>query len=137
MTGPSKTISLSLYVACPPNEVWDALTQPSLIARWWGAGDVQPVVGHRFTLDMGTFGKQQCEVLEVEPERRFVYAFGEGFVDTVIAWTLEREGDGTCLALEQSGFDTGSVIGKLAFEGMKRGWPRVLARIEPVLRERP
>ena len=37
----------------PPAAVWRALTDPALHARWWAAGDVRPVVGHRFTLDMG------------------------------------------------------------------------------------
>ncbi|UQU65832.1 SRPBCC domain-containing protein [Couchioplanes caeruleus] len=47
--------------------VWRALTEPELLARWWATGDIKPIVGHRFTLDMGSWGQQPCEVLEVEP----------------------------------------------------------------------
>ena len=38
--------------------VWRALTEPELLARWWAEGDIKPVVGHRFTLDMGKWGRQ-------------------------------------------------------------------------------
>jgi uncharacterized protein YndB with AHSA1/START domain len=56
------TIHLEQYIDHPPAKVWKALTDPTLIARWWAPGDVRPIVGHRFTLDMGQpFGKQPCE----------------------------------------------------------------------------
>lgn len=53
-------IQLEQFIEHPPSKVWKALTDPALHAKWWAAGDVKPVVGHRFTLDMGPqFGKQQ------------------------------------------------------------------------------
>ncbi|GAB2725441.1 SRPBCC domain-containing protein [Kitasatospora kifunensis] len=113
--------------------VWKALTDPDLHARWWAAGDVRPVVGHRFTLDMGPWGQQACEVLAVEPERLLRYSFAPGSLDTTITWQLHPEGAGTRLFLEHAGFDLDSPLGKAAFEGMGRGWPDVLGRIEPAL----
>lgn len=68
-------IELEHHYAHPPAAVWKALTTPDLHARWWAAGDVRPVVGHRFDLDMGRWGKQPCEVLAVEPERRLRHLF--------------------------------------------------------------
>jgi uncharacterized protein YndB with AHSA1/START domain len=50
-----------------------------------GPGDVEAVVGHRFTLDMGPWGKQRCEVTQVEPERLLVYRFAVGVLDTTLA----------------------------------------------------
>lgn len=132
MTGKA-SLTLTEHVACSPDRVWDALTQPSLMAKWWAGGDIQPLVHHRFTLDMGGFGKQQCEVLAVEPGVRLSSTFGEGFIDTVITWTLEPEDDGTRLTLEHAGFDTDSPSGAMALKGMGGGWPAVLARIEPAL----
>ncbi len=41
------------FIPHPPAAVWRALTDPASVSRWWVAGDVRPVVGHRFTLDMG------------------------------------------------------------------------------------
>ncbi len=118
----------------PPSAVWKALTDPELHARWWAAGDIRPVVGHRFDLDMGPFGKQPCEVLEVEPERLLRYRFSAGRLDTVITWRLFPEGDGTRLRLTHEGFDLDSPMSRQAFEGMKPGWPGVLARLEAALR---
>jgi uncharacterized protein YndB with AHSA1/START domain len=81
-------IQLNHFYPQPPAAVWKALTDPELLARWWAAGDVQPVVGHRFDLD-----------------------------------TLTHEG-----------FNLDSPMGRQAFEGMKPGWPAVLARLASVLR---
>ncbi len=52
-----------------PSVVWKALTDPELHARWWAAGDVPPVVCHRFQLAMAPRGKQPGEVLKVEHGR--------------------------------------------------------------------
>jgi uncharacterized protein YndB with AHSA1/START domain len=80
--------------AHPPSKVWEALTDPKLHALWWAAGDVRPVVGHRFELDMGSWGKQSCEVLEAEHERLLKYRFATGTLDTIITWQLIPENGG-------------------------------------------
>jgi uncharacterized protein YndB with AHSA1/START domain len=129
----SPVLRLEHVYAQPPSAVWKALTDPQLHARWWAAGDVRPVVGHRFDLDMGRWGKQPCEVLAVEPERLLRYRFGVGPVSTTITWSLAAEGSGTRLSLVHEGFDLESPIGRQAFEGMGAGWPSVLARMESVL----
>lgn len=115
-----------------PAAVWRALTEPELHAKWWAPGDVRPIVGHRFELDMGAWGKQACEVLEVETERRFRYRFGIGTLDTVITWELHAEGSGTRLVLVHDGFDPSSPMAQKALEGMGAGWPRVLERLATV-----
>jgi uncharacterized protein YndB with AHSA1/START domain len=129
-------IELEHFYRRPPSAVWKALTDPELHARWWAAGDVRPVVGHRFDLDMGPWGKQPCEVLEVEPERLLKYRFASGTLDTTITWRLIPERDGTRLQLRHEGFDPDSPLAKQAFEGMKAGWPNVLRRMEAVLEDR-
>lgn len=85
----NNTINCDKFLPHPPATVWTALTDPELHARWWAAGDVKPVVGHRFTLDMGNFGSQPCEVTDVEPERLLVYRFAEGTLDTTITAATE------------------------------------------------
>lgn len=132
MSAPT-VIQLDHFYAHPPAAVWRALTDPQLHARWWAAGDVRPVVGHRFELDMGPWGKQPCEVLAVEPERLFRYRFAVRTLDTIITWRLAAEGSGTRLTLTHEGFNLDSPMSRRAFEGMKPGWPAVLARLESVL----
>jgi uncharacterized protein YndB with AHSA1/START domain len=126
-------IELEHFYAQSPDMVWQALTDPNLLARWWAPGDVRDLVGHRFDLDMGSFGKQQCEVLEVEPEKLFKYKFGIGSLDTTITWKLTPENGGTRLQLTHDRFDMQSPMGRQASEGMRAGWPNVLARLESVL----
>lgn len=129
----TEVIQVEHVYSHPPAAVWKALTDPALHALWWAAGDVRPVVGHTFELDMGQWGKQPCEVLEVEKERLLKYRFAAGSLDTIITWQLVPEKAGTRLKLTHEGFDLDSPMGRQAFEGMKPGWPQVLAKIETVL----
>lgn len=134
MTGTEPAaIRCDQFIPHPPEAVWRALTDPELHARWWAAGDVRPVVGHRFTLDMGAWGPQPCEVLAVEPERLLRYSFAEGSLGSTITWRLDPEGTGTRLFLEHEGLDLDTPMGRTAVEGMGRGWPDVLRRIDSVL----
>jgi uncharacterized protein YndB with AHSA1/START domain len=125
-------IQLEHVYAHPVSAVWRALTSPELHARWWAAGDVRPVVGHRFELDMGGWGKQPCEVLAVEHERLLKYSFAKGALDTTITWRLQELPTGTRLTLVHEGFDLDSPIARSAWEGMQRGWPAILRRLELV-----
>ncbi|GAA1080695.1 MULTISPECIES: SRPBCC domain-containing protein [Kitasatospora] len=129
----SDTIHCDRFLPHPPAAVWRALTDPELHARWWAAGDVRPVVGHRFSLDMGPWGSQPCEVTAVEEERLLRYTFAEGSLDTTVTWRLVPEGRGTRLFLEHAGFDLDSPMGRTALDGMGKGWPGVLARLDTVL----
>ena len=119
------SIECDQFIARPPAVVWRALTEPELLARWWRPGDIKPVVGHRFTLDMGDWGAQRCEVLEVEPEKLLRYTFAEGVLNTAITWRLEPEGEGTRLFLLHDGFAPGSP----SLKGMGLGWPKILAHL--------
>ncbi|MGW3243055.1 SRPBCC family protein [Streptomyces sp. NPDC001070] len=134
MTTPEPAeIHLDQFLPHSPATVWQALTDPGLHARWWAAGDVRPAVGHRFTLDMGDWGLQRCEVLAVEPERLLRYSFAEGTLGTTITWRLEPEGTGTRLFLTHEGFDLDSPLGRTALEGMGEGWPHVVGGLAKLL----
>ncbi len=120
MTGTTTaTISVDQFVAAPPARVWRALTDPQLLARWWAPGDIAPVVGHRFHLEMPGWGAIACEVVEAEPEQRLVYTFNG---DWTLAWRLVPEGAGTRVFLDHSGFDLDDGRGRAAFERMGPGW---------------
>lgn len=96
---------------------------------------IRPIVGHRFTLDMGQWGKQACEVTEVEVHKVISYIFADGSLDTKVTWRLIPEGTGTRLLLEHEGFDLDSPMGRQAYDGMGDGWPKVLSRIDGILGE--
>ncbi|KZE20862.1 MULTISPECIES: SRPBCC family protein [Brevibacterium] len=130
-----RTIDVDQFLTHPPRTVWRALTEPEILAMWWALGDVAPVVGHAFTLDMGGFGQQPCTVTRVEPETLFAHTFAEGSLDSTLTWTLHPEGTGTRLHLAHSGLDVDTPMGRQAFTGMGAGWPRVLANMESALTE--
>lgn len=117
------TIEVDQFVAAAPSKVWRLLTEPALMRLWWAEGDVAPVVGHQFTLDMPGYGKQPCKVLEVDPPHRFVYTFTETWT---LAWRLEAEGTGTRVFLAHSGFDLGDQRMAAAFSRMGPGWRDVV-----------
>lgn len=121
-----RTIHVDQFLARPPAVVWRSLTEPELLARWWASGDVAPVVGHRFTLDMGRWGPVPCTVTEVEPTSRLAYTFG----DWTLTWRLAAEGAGTRLFLEHSGLDLDDPAHAEAFRRMSSGWVAILARLE-------
>lgn len=129
------TIRLDHFYRHAPSAVWRALTDPALHARWWAAGDVRPIVGHRFDLDMGKWGRQACEVLEVEHERLLKYRFAAGVLNTIITWRLTPENEGTRLTLTHEGFNLDTPLGRTALEGMKPGWPKVLLKLEATLND--
>jgi uncharacterized protein YndB with AHSA1/START domain len=128
-----ETISVDQFVARPPTIVWRTLTEPDLLARWWAPGDIAPVVGHEFHLDMPGWGQVPCRVLEVEPEARLVYTFGEW----TLVWRLVAEGSGTRLLLDHEGFDLDDRGHRFAFDNMGPGWrdevlPRLVSLAEEV-----
>ncbi len=47
---PTKSLVIEKDLPHPPEKVWRALTETSLIDQWLLSNDFQPVVGHKFTL---------------------------------------------------------------------------------------
>ena len=124
------TIRVDQLFAHPRTKVWRMLTEPALLAKWWVPGDIAPVVGHRFTLDMGKWGQQPCTILEVEPQRRLVFSFAKW----TVTWRLEDEAGGTRMFLEQGGIDLDDPQGRMAFENMGKGWrDEIMPRIATAL----
>jgi uncharacterized protein YndB with AHSA1/START domain len=109
-----------------PAAVWKALTTPELMAKWWAPADIRAEVGHRFSIDMGKWGVEPSEVVEVEVEKRLVFRF---VLDTTVAWDLTPEGEGTLLTMTHTGLDLDSPIARQAYEGMSKGWPVILEKL--------
>ena len=118
----TETIHVDQFLAQPPAKVWRMLTEPDRLASWWAAGDIRPEVGHRFTLDMGRWGRQSCTVTAVEEDSLLSYTFAEGEMDWTLTWRLVPEGSGTRLFLEHAGFDLDDPRHADAFTNMSRGW---------------
>lgn len=128
----TETILVDQFIAQPPAKVWEAITTPELLARWWAPGDIAPTVGHSFVLEMPGWGNVPCTVLEADPDERLVYTFA----DWTLTWQLRAEGTGTRLFLEHAGFDLDIPQHRFAFDHMGPGWrdevlPRLAAAVAP------
>ena len=108
-------------------KIWRALTEPQLLAKWLMQTDMVAEEGHAFTFRMEPSewwdGIVNCEVLEVEKNRKLRYTWQSGPasspLDTIVTWTLQPHAGGTLLILDHTGFVRKN---KFAFEGAKQGW---------------
>lgn len=118
----------------PPEKIWRALTQSSLMEAWLLANDFRPVVGHKFKLRNQPMpqwdGVIDSEVLVVEPPTRLAYRWVALGVDTVVTWTLTPRAGGTHVRMEQSGFKPEQ---KANYHGATYGWQQFIGRLESVV----
>lgn len=130
-----------------PEKLWLALTDGPLIARWLMApSGFEPVVGKHFTFTTKPAGEWdgtiQCQVREVVPNERLVYAWNSGHagnvgygarLETVVTWTLTKVAGGTRLRLVHAGFVLPR--NETAFTNMGEGWRKIIPRIDALAAE--
>ena len=118
----------------PPEKVWRALTESSLIEQWLMKNDFQPVAGHSFSLRMDPVpnwnGVIDCQVLAVEPFKALSYTWGTLGTETVVMFTLTPTSAGTHVRVEQSGFRADQ---EANYKGAQYGWKKFLGNLEPVV----
>ena len=137
------TLQVDEFLPHPPAKVWRVLTEPTLMDAWLMPNEnFAPIVGTRFVfrsepVPLTTFsGLIECEVLEVEHERRLRISWAsEGTaLDSVVTWELIPEGHGTRMILTHAGFDLDDPDQARAFEIMNGGWrSHVLRRMVAAL----
>lgn len=146
-----------IFIAAPPQRVFDALTDPKQRQQWWGQkGLYRPTES---TSDLRPGGKWSGagvaadgspyrvdgEYLEVDPPHRLSYTWKPSFahpLETVVHWELEprevhglhsrgpqRVGTGTVLKLRHEGF----AGNERALAGHRQGWERVLGWVQSFL----
>jgi uncharacterized protein YndB with AHSA1/START domain len=100
-----------LTIQAAPRRVWDALTQPDEIARWWTDDlSVSPEVGQlsEFRFSQGTF-VIQFEVTELDEEAKVSWITRQGpstghWTGTSVTWQLEPVQGGTKLVFTHDHF---------------------------------
>lgn len=140
----TESIKREIVVPQSQEEVWQALTDSAVLAKWMYPNDFESRVGHRFTFrvppnpEAGFDGIVRCEVLECVPPSRLTYSWAGGaVVDTKVSYRLESEGNGTRIFFEHSGFDLAQPWGDAAFKGAKAGWNMMLEALTRVLADLP
>jgi uncharacterized protein YndB with AHSA1/START domain len=118
----------------PPEKLWRALTEKSLLEQWLMKNDFEPAAGHAFTFRMdpvkGWNGVIECEVLAIEPCRVLAYTWGALGLGSVVTFTLTPTDTGTLLRMEQSGFGEHQ---DAAYKGAKYGWQNFMSNLERVV----
>jgi uncharacterized protein YndB with AHSA1/START domain len=128
-----------------PETIWKALTTNDLISRWLLMPTVgfRPVKGARFTFQTTPAGAWDglihCEVLEVVPNERLVYAWRGGHaanvgycsrLDTVVTWSLSQVANRTRVRVVHAGFVLPR--NETAFTSMSAGWSKVVRNLDAV-----
>ena len=118
----------------PPEKVWRALTDSSLIAQWLMRNDFEPVTGHAFTLRADPApnwnGIIDCEVLEVDPSKTLSYTWGTMGMGSVVTFTLTPTEAGTHVRVEQAGFRPDQ---EQNYRGAMYGWKSFMGKLENVV----
>ena len=122
----------------PPERVWRALTEGESLAEWLMPNDFEPRVGHKFQFRSeampGWRGYVDCEVIEVEPQRRLAYTWlgdDDWQAPTVVRWTLEPRDGGTLLRLEHTELQDpwGAALHAMFSQGWKKMLEKKLAAV--------
>jgi uncharacterized protein YndB with AHSA1/START domain len=118
----------------PPEKIWRALTEGSLIKEWLMDNDFQPVVGHSFSFRSTPApnwdGVIKSEVLVVEPNKKLSYSWGALGLESAVVWTLVATEGGTLVRMEHSGFQPDQ---EAAYKGARYGWQKFIGSLERVV----
>lgn len=135
MTEPAtRSVIIEREFPHPPEKVWRALTESSLMEQWLMKNDFQPVVDHSFTLRADPVpnwnGVIACKVVAAEPCKTLSYTWGTLGTATVVTFTLTPTDTGTHLRMEHSGFRADQ---EANYKGANYGWQKFLGKLEGVV----
>jgi uncharacterized protein YndB with AHSA1/START domain len=150
-------VEAEIFIAAPPERVFQAITDPAQLPRWWGQKEMYRITESKVDLRPGgkwssvgvgadgTSFRVEGEYLEVDPPRLLVHTWVPSYSDlgkTTVRWELEpsdvqalrqsgphRMGTGTRLKLRHHGFAGNAK----AASDHSQGWQRVLAWMQAFL----
>jgi len=155
------TVVAEIFIAAPPARVFQAISDPNQLPKWWGQDGLYHVT--KSTMDVrpggrwrsegaGADGKAfyvEGEYLEVDPPHLLVHTWTSSYggpAKTVVRWELEaqgmhglhpsgpkKSGTGTLVRVRHSGFagDVASVTSH------GEGWKRVLGWLSQFAEKNP
>lgn len=123
-------VSQSVDVDAPRERVWELLTDPAELPRWWpDAAQLEPGVGGRIVLTFGP-GGVSGEITRWEPPAELGFTWEASNMPGVqlhVAFTLADLGDGRSrVSVVHSGFAAAPVEAR---EAVVHGWETFLPRL--------
>ena len=130
----TRSVVIEKELPRPPEKVWRALTQTSLIKEWLMDNDFQPAVGHKFQFRSTPMpnwnGIIDSEVLVVDPNKKLSYSWGSLGLESVVTFTLTPTDAGTHIRMEQTGFRDDQ---EQAYKGATYGWQKFIGSLEQLV----
>lgn len=133
------TIHAQIDIEAPPEDVFQALTDPVELAAWWGSPDTYRTFDWRIDLRVGGAwscqaedhatgrrGEVRGEYRELDPPHRLAYTWQpswDGFLASTIQIELQPHAGGTRVRVIHTGFEGRPE----SCQGHAEGWKRVLA----------
>jgi uncharacterized protein YndB with AHSA1/START domain len=146
-------IEKQIVLDAPRSRVWRALTDVRQFNQWFGVNLEQPFKAGQKSSGRITIPKYEHILMEawvekVEPEHHFSFRWHPGSSDptldtskeptTLVAFTLEDDGEGTKLTVVETGFDALPESRRVsAFSGNEKGWTGQLRNIANYLKSNP
>jgi len=149
ITPDQTSVLAEIFIAAPPERVFQAITDPDQLIRWWGQNGLYRITersadlrlgGKWSSVGVGADGTQfrvEGEYLEIDPPRRLVHTWIASYMGsarTVVYWELapqsvhglhpsgpKKAGTGTLVKLRHEGF-AGAAQAAI---GHGEGWKRV------------
>jgi uncharacterized protein YndB with AHSA1/START domain len=144
-------VEKEIRVAASPEQVWAVLTERASIDAWLSIGftvrelDLRP--GGLLLLDQPSkHATLRARVVTVDPPHVFAYRWAmahpgaepDAGNSTLVEFRLTREGEGTLLRVQESGFANWALPEGREYAGAEahsRGWPLFLAEIRRIAEE--
>ena len=130
----TRSVVIEREMSYPPEKIWRALTEGTLIKEWLMDNDFQPKVGHKFKFRSTPMpnwnGIIDSEVLVVEPDKTLSYSWNSMGLESVVVWTLVATSGGTLVRMEQSGFRPDQ---EANYQGANYGWQKFIGNLERVV----
>ncbi len=135
------TTSHRIDIAAPPERVWDALTTPDQISKWFFGVDTESdwqvgsTLVHRGRYQ-GRAYEDTGEILELDPPRRFVHTHRSSMSelpdtsehDERVTWTLQPSERGTTLTVDEDNLPS-----EHAKAISDQSWPQALESLRTLL----
>jgi uncharacterized protein YndB with AHSA1/START domain len=139
------SVRRTIHIGAPLAKVWSAVTEPTLISRWFGQADFDgSAAGAQGTLSWDDYGSIPVRIEAVDAPRSITYrwsnddALGKlpAEVDdrnsTVFTFTLEPDAGGTRLSVVETGFENTSDP-SANLESHRGGWDSELDELVDLL----
>lgn len=135
------TTSHHIQIDAPPERVWEAITTPAQISKWFFGVDTESdwhvggTIVHRGEYQ-GRPYEDKGEILELDPPRRFVHTHWSATSGTPetpeheqrVSWTLEPSDGGTALTVDEVNLPS-----EQAKAISDQSWPQALEALRALL----